>query len=844
MKRFLDAHRALVIAGVAGAILFLVLYAPAFMHATRPQPLSRDEVTVRAMEFAAREGWNAPGRAPFAIPIEGDDYAIVAREAGGAEVDRETLPDPAWEVNLITNPGSLLSSATTFQPPDPILSIALTPTGEVVQYLEASTTIRSDVNDDPATQRMPPMAELSTDWLFTVAPEDSLAADDAEREATLALVRQFFTRHAIAVAGDPQSFGVYDGPGDSRIALLEWQSPGPHDTAETTRVAVRDNRVVAYDRDLRAREPLAARSRAALIALQIANGIQSLIYLAAGAIIAGLIVIRRRLGELDVRGALWVFLLLLGLVLAGLATTTTLMLAIVASTAGSVQFWFSGIGAVLGVTFSVLLLCGLIAGAWAVGEGQAYLVWPRTKLRPFSSFVRGDFRAPGSAEQVAVGYLLAFAALGVIVVFGLVAPASEAPSVAPYLGLMTWPIWFAPATQALTMGLAIPIFTGLFAMTYVRTRTRRLWLVLLAGIATTFAMKAAVAAEEFFPAASWAAQTVVLFLYVLLPFIFVRYGPLAQAVTVFSFVVMSIAYPLVLSGNAGHAASGAWLIAVMFAPAAAAAYGVWRPADPRAGQTVPVHVRRSLDRLRITEEFDVARDVQARLLPVAPPVVPGLDIAGVCIPANEVGGDYFDYFELPEGRLGIAVGDVSGKGVGAAIYMTLTKSYMVTQAPLSPDPVHALARVNSHLRRNLARGTFVTMAYAIVDPVERRIHYTRAGHNPPLLIRANGEGDYLSAPGLALGAAGAKMFEMATHVETVDLEPGDLLLLYSDGITEAMDMRNDEYGEDRLATIARRLATSPASAASVVEALLRDIRNFSGRAPQHDDITLVAVRVT
>jgi sigma-B regulation protein RsbU (phosphoserine phosphatase) len=299
----------------------------------------------------------------------------------------------------------------------------------------------------------------------------------------------------------------------------------------------------------------------------------------------------------------------------------------------------------------------------------------------------------------------------------------------------------------------------------------------------------------------------------------------------------------VLSGNDGHAASGAWALALGFAPAAVAAYGAARPAGGSARRSVPAHVRRALDRMRISHEFDVARQVQVRLLPAEAPRIPGLDVAGVCVPANEVGGDYFDYFRLGEGRLGVAVGDVSGKGVGAAIYMTLTKSYMVTQSTHDATTAHVLARVNEYLRRNLARGTFVTMIYAVVDAGRRRLEYARAGHNPPLLIHASGEGDFLSASGVALGATGTRSFEAVTQVETVDLEPGDLILFYTDGVTEAMNLHAEEYGEERLITLLRQLARRPQPASADVDALLRDVRAFTGRAPQHDDITIVAIRV-
>jgi sigma-B regulation protein RsbU (phosphoserine phosphatase) len=136
------------------------------------------------------------------------------------------------------------------------------------------------------------------------------------------------------------------------------------------------------------------------------------------------------------------------------------------------------------------------------------------------------------------------------------------------------------------------------------------------------------------------------------------------------------------------------------------------------------------------------------------------------------------------------------------------------------------------------------MALAVLDRAERHVTYTRAGHNPPLLVRANGEGEFLNANGLALGSAAPSIFDGITRAERVELLPGDFLLLYTDGVTEAMNVRSDEFGEERLATRVTALAKSGATAQAVVNALLKDLRNFRGRAIQHDDITIVAVRVS
>lgn len=842
MRRFLDDNPRLAISGALGILVFLALFGPAFMGSVRPQPLARDEIVRVALDFAAAEGWGSPSRLAVALPVEGDDLAAARAAGGDPGVDRETLPDPAWEVEIVTNPRSVPAGLTSWTLPDPILSVALTPAGEVVQYLETSSPVAGLPAESFRSQRLPPMPELKTDQIFDTLPEDRREATDEELAAAASVARGFFERHRIELPGAPTSTVVVEGWKRSHVVHLEWSGEGPHGTEDLARVIVWEGRVAAYDRDLRVpgtptpEQPL-------VVALQLLDALPMLVMLIGGALVAALVVVRRRFGEVDARAAGGVFVAYLALSLTLSISWMAVIMALGAGAAGTINVWLA-LGSNLVTLPFVSVLFGLIlAGAWAAGEGQAYLVWPRHLIRPFSAALRGNFRTPETAPQVATGYLLAFAALGAVALLGLLAPPSPVQSIAPLFGLSTWPIWLSLPVQATGVALSTSVLAGIFAMTFVRSRTRRLWVVLLTGTLVVASVRSSFNAQQFFPAAAWAAAAVGLALAFAVAVAFVRYGPLAQAVAVFVFILTVTAYPLVLSPNGGHAASGAWALALGLAPAALAAYGVWRPQEHRAAASVPAHVRRALDRLRISEEFDVARKVQAQLLPAEAPHVAGLDVAGVCVPANEVGGDYYDYFDLGEGRLGVAIGDVSGKGVGAAIYMTLTKSYMVTQARRALDPMHVLSRVNAHLRRNLARGNFVTMAYAVADAGARRLDYTRAGHNPPLLVRANGEGDFLNAPGLALGAAGKQTFEAATRVESVDLEPGDLLLLYTDGVTEAMNGSGDEYGEERLIALTRRLATSVAPSAAAIEAILQDVRGFAGRAAQHDDITIVAVRV-
>jgi phosphoserine phosphatase RsbU/P len=423
------------------------------------------------------------------------------------------------------------------------------------------------------------------------------------------------------------------------------------------------------------------------------------------------------------------------------------------------------------------------------------------------------------------------------------APSSVTGPTAALSVLVGWPVALSAPTGALAIALQMGLVANVFAMSYLKRLTRRTWVAVLA--ATILGMVSLMSDVGTFPSEEWTSFVVKVALAAASALAFIRFGALPVIAALFVWCGLQTTGPLLAAPviHANHFASGIWSLAFCFVPLVVAELAAMRPRDYGAEEGLPAHVRRALDRLRISEEFEVARRVQAGLLPAQPPGIPGLDVAGICVPASEVGGDYFDYFDLGDGRLAVAVGDVSGKGVPAAIFMTLTKSYMVTQASRAGEPAVVLSRVNAHLKRNLARGTFVTMALAVIDRAGRKVTYTRAGHNPPLLVRANGEGEFLNASGLALGSAPPAVFDGLTKAEVAELLPGDLLLLYTDGVTEAMNVRADEFGEERLATRVTALAASGATAQAIVNALLKDLRNFRGRAMQHDDITIVAIRV-
>jgi sigma-B regulation protein RsbU (phosphoserine phosphatase) len=246
---------------------------------------------------------------------------------------------------------------------------------------------------------------------------------------------------------------------------------------------------------------------------------------------------------------------------------------------------------------------------------------------------------------------------------------------------------------------------------------------------------------------------------------------------------------------------------------------------------------------RLEEELRIARQIQMSLLPgqglVTPP---GLRVAALCLPAAEVGGDYYDLLPLGETRMGVLVADVSGKGTSAALYMAELKGLVLSLSRIYDSPAKLLVEANRILTANMDSRSFVTMTYAVVDTATRRMRYARAGHNPLIHLQARtGRTRVLTPAGLGLGLDPGERFEKILQEEEVPLEIGDLFLFFTDGVSEAMNPGAELFGEGRL----RRILEEGGSLGSeeLKERILEEIRRFVGDADPHDDMTLVVLKV-
>ncbi len=258
---------------------------------------------------------------------------------------------------------------------------------------------------------------------------------------------------------------------------------------------------------------------------------------------------------------------------------------------------------------------------------------------------------------------------------------------------------------------------------------------------------------------------------------------------------------------------------------------------------VPSYIREREYEARMERELEIAHNVQMTFLPRRMPRVQGLDVAALCLPAMEVGGDYYDFVELDDRRLALVIGDVSGKGIQAAFYMTLVKGFIRTLAREHMLPDEVLRRANRLFYECAPRGTFISMIYGIVDVERRTFSFARAGHNPVLLHRApSRQAEMLQPPGLALGLDPGPRFDAALETQTLHLSVGDTLVLYTDGFSEAMSMERALYGDEKLAEQASK--SHGGSARHLLDALTHGVNAFMNGAPQHDDMTMMVLRFT
>jgi sigma-B regulation protein RsbU (phosphoserine phosphatase) len=245
------------------------------------------------------------------------------------------------------------------------------------------------------------------------------------------------------------------------------------------------------------------------------------------------------------------------------------------------------------------------------------------------------------------------------------------------------------------------------------------------------------------------------------------------------------------------------------------------------------------ERRRLESELELSQIVQRALLPQHAPIISGVDIAAFSRPAEIIGGDYFDFFKFKDGTHGLVIADVSGHGVSAGMLMSSLQTALQTMAPDTDSPAEILERINRFYIHNINFTTFVTVFLARFDPISLTLTYINAGHNPPAIRRKRDSAvDWLKPTAPAIGLAE----DFHPRMEAIEFSEGDSLLLYTDGVTEVLNLSNEQFGSERLAELVQQNAGG--TAPDLVQAVRQAVSAFGENRPLMDDITMVALKIS
>jgi sigma-B regulation protein RsbU (phosphoserine phosphatase) len=248
--------------------------------------------------------------------------------------------------------------------------------------------------------------------------------------------------------------------------------------------------------------------------------------------------------------------------------------------------------------------------------------------------------------------------------------------------------------------------------------------------------------------------------------------------------------------------------------------------------------KEAIEKKKLEHEIVLARNIQQRLLPKNLPQIASYDFAGINLPSEMIGGDYYDFISLEDGRLCFVIGDVAGKGIPAAYLMATLRTALHAHSPGSDSAslVRMMSKINRLIHSSSPPNMFATLFYGILEPELGRVFFVNAGHNPPMFLKDDGRIQALTTKGITLGLKREAQYELSE----IQVNNGDVILLYTDGVTEAMDEQYREYGEDRLSQLLQK--NRGLTANEILTRIVEDVQLYRGQAPQNDDITLAVIK--
>lgn len=515
------------------------------------------------------------------------------------------------------------------------------------------------------------------------------------------------------------------------------------------------------------------------------------------------------------------------------------------TTIGSLSFLYTKIILILVNGLLLTFFLGLlIFASWTVGESYARSLWPQ-KLKGIDAFIKGHFFALDSGVSLMKGFVLGAALALSYLLLGILlnvpdakiflSPAGVMDSLSSFLPSIT--VTFDAASNALLAGTAITFF--IVNISY--QRWKRKWIsILISGAVTTLAFIIASTPPSL---NNFGVNLLVGFIFGCgIAYIYFLFDLLTIMSLHFCTTAITKAYALYSGGSSFYEWNFVAAVLVLLIIPVIYFVSIIRKEDfVLESYGLPAHVKRISERERLRKEMEIAAKVQLSLLPKEEPKIPGYEIASISIPAVEAGGDYFDFVKLSGSKTGIAIGDVSGKGVGAAIYMTLTKGILQAHAEEDASPKNVLGKVNRLLYKTIEKNSFVSMFYAILNTSSNKILYSRAGHNPGILCsEEGGETKLLFSKGMALGLEEGSIFTSTLVEEEIEIKHGDVFVLYTDGFTEAMNEKHEQYSEERLINLIKDNRNHLPK--ELMNTVLKDVRKFTDNYPQHDDMTMVIVK--
>jgi sigma-B regulation protein RsbU (phosphoserine phosphatase) len=506
------------------------------------------------------------------------------------------------------------------------------------------------------------------------------------------------------------------------------------------------------------------------------------------------------------------------------------------------EVWGSSLVMILLGTFPTAIFYAIgIFFLYAVSDSLARQQWSE-KLSVSDQFLQGGFLTARTSKSLLRGLILGILAISAYVLplfiytnyFGGIIQIEENFN---YSLSVLFPI-LVIILSSINIAIFSEFFFRLFGISLLKKWLRKNYRVILSGIIFAFVFTTELKTTNHAVNIFLTAGPALLFAY-----FFVRHEIVTAILGYFTYQVLSKAVIFSQTGEPlfHEIGIGLYLILGALATVGLVTIILRRGVEETGTGYVPEYIRKSEERERLIRELDIARNVQLRFLPHLTPQITNYEIAAICQPAWEVGGDYYDYFPIEENQLGIVIGDVSNKGVSAAFYMTLVKGFLKALAIHHKRPAEILSQANRLFHENVARGHFISMVLGILNSKSGEFIFARAGHNPVLLLFGKTkEGKWLIPQGAGIGILPDNNFRSTIKEEKIQLNQGDILVLYTDGYPEAMNEKSEEFGETTLQELIEEKRGLPAK--KIIQELENAIAKWEGKRPSIDDRTIVIIK--